>query len=262
LSSVCTAMSVHLPSYMLCLVSLSSFVIYNSYSHTNYIHTFVTSIHSYFHIFIHIIYTASFTHDYISLPESCFGCVSSIRSLLVIVSSPKFLQRNILHLPSCHQKCHPKCVWSRDVTHYKPGGLRQIFYEAQWILANSYETFYQAEWILANVYQKPSGFSQTSYQKPSGFSQTSYQKPSGFSQTFYQKSGFSQTFYQSRVDSRKPFIKAKWILANVYQAEWILANVYQAEWILANLLSKPSGFSHTFTKPGGFQHTFTKPNGF
>ena len=107
-------------------------VIYSLYSHTNHIHSYIrhiyTFIHRYFHIFIHIIYTASFTHDYISHPESCFGHVSSVRSLLVIVSSPKFLQRNILNLPSCHQKCHPQCVWSRDVTHYKPGGFRQIFY--------------------------------------------------------------------------------------------------------------------------------------
>jgi len=61
LSSVCTAMTVHLPYYLLCLVSLSSFVIYNSYSHTNYIHIFVTSINSYFHVFIHIIYTVIHT---------------------------------------------------------------------------------------------------------------------------------------------------------------------------------------------------------
>ena len=43
LPSVCTAMTVHLPSYLLCLVSLSLFVIYNSYSHTNYIHTLILS---------------------------------------------------------------------------------------------------------------------------------------------------------------------------------------------------------------------------
>ena len=43
LPSVCTAMTVHLQSYLLCLVSLSLFVIYNSYSHTNYIHTLILS---------------------------------------------------------------------------------------------------------------------------------------------------------------------------------------------------------------------------
>jgi hypothetical protein len=32
---------------------------------------------------------------------------------------------NILHLPSCHQKCHPQCVWSRDVTRYEPVGFRR-----------------------------------------------------------------------------------------------------------------------------------------
>ena len=43
LPSVCTAMTVHLQSYLLCLVSLSLFVIYNSCSHTNYIHTLILS---------------------------------------------------------------------------------------------------------------------------------------------------------------------------------------------------------------------------
>jgi len=162
-------------------------VIYSLYSHTNHIHSYIrhiyTFIHRYFHIFIHIIYTASFTHDYISHPESCFGHVSSVRSLLVIVSSPKFLQRNILNLPSCHQKCHPQCVWSRDVTHYKPGGFRQFFFT------------------------KPSGLWRTpmkSFIKPSGFSQMFIKKPGGFSLSSYQAEWILANVYQ-----------AEWILANL-----------------------------------------------
>ena len=64
LPSVCTAMSVHLPSYMLCLFSLSSFVIYNSYSHTNYIHTFVTTIHSYINTFTYSYTSYTQHHSY------------------------------------------------------------------------------------------------------------------------------------------------------------------------------------------------------
>ena len=41
-----------------------------------------------------------------------------------------------MHLPSYHQKCHPQCVWFKDVTHYKPSGFSQMFYQAGWILAN------------------------------------------------------------------------------------------------------------------------------
>ena len=144
--------------------SSSSYIMYNEYSHTSPIHTFIHPWHQYFHMYIHNIFIHNINSYTFALvvQNIVFNRVLPVRVLLVIVSSPKFLQRNILHLPSCHQKCHPQCVWSRDVTHYKPDGFRQIFYEAQWILANSYETFYQ----------KPSGFSQTSYQKPSGFSQT------------------------------------------------------------------------------------------
>jgi len=52
-----TAMSVHLPSYMSCLVSSSSPVmvqLYSLYSHTSYIHTViqVTFIHSYIYTFV------------------------------------------------------------------------------------------------------------------------------------------------------------------------------------------------------------------
>ena len=54
-----------------------------------------------------------------------FDHVSSV--LPIIVSSRKFLQMNILRLLSYHQKCHPQCVGSRDVTH-----------KAQWTLAKPF----------------------------------------------------------------------------------------------------------------------------
>jgi len=130
-------MSVHLSSYLFCLVSSSSLVIIQSYSHLRFVQSYKS--HSFIQLYIHTLilshvnaYTSytqyQITHDCISHSESCLGRVSTFRSLLVIVSSRKFLQRNIFHLPSCHQKWYPKCVWSRDVAHYKPVGFRQFFF--------------------------------------------------------------------------------------------------------------------------------------
>jgi len=144
-------MSLRLPSYMFCLVSSSSPVICNYtvvQSSTVYTVKQVTFIHTFIQLYIHKLilshinaYTSytqyQFTHDCISHPKSYFSRIPSVRSLLIFVSNRKFLQMNILHLPSYRRKCHPQCVWSRDVTHYKPGGFRRIFREAQWILANS-----------------------------------------------------------------------------------------------------------------------------
>jgi len=89
LSSVCTAMSVHLPSYLSNLIS-SNFTIltiqsclikshsqtvlqsYNLYFHTyirTYIHTFMhINIHAYTHSCIYNMHTISFIHDCISHP--------------------------------------------------------------------------------------------------------------------------------------------------------------------------------------------------
>jgi len=134
-------MSVYLPSYLSCLVSLSSPVI-------NY-HTSRMFIHS----CIHDIYTTSFLHGCISHPKSClavslqFGPHSSscqvassnkwTSCILPFHHMPscKFQPTNNLHLPfylmtsgkfsiwtTCKymfnflKKCHPKCVWSRGVT--------------------------------------------------------------------------------------------------------------------------------------------------
>jgi len=106
--------------------SYSRTIIYSLYIHTLiqlYIHTLILS-----HINAYSSYTQyQFIHGCISHPKSCFGRIPSVRSLLIFVSNRKFLQMNILHLPSYRRKCHPQCVWSRDVTHYKPGGFRQLF---------------------------------------------------------------------------------------------------------------------------------------
>jgi len=100
-----------------------------------------------------------------------------------------------------------------------PLDFSNSFFEAQWILANTYETLSKAEWILANAYQKPSGFSQMLIKKPSGF---------------------SQMLIKSRVDSRTCLSKAEWILANAYQKPSGFSQMfYHAEWILANLVLSP-----------------------
>jgi len=141
LPSVCTAMSLRLPSYMFCLVSSSSPVICNYtvvQSSTVYTVKQVTFIHAFIQLYIHTwihsrinactSYTQyQFAHDCISHPKSYFGRIPSVRSLPIIGSSRKFLKNKHLAFTFLLiKKCHPQCVSSRDVTH-----------KAQWILANS-----------------------------------------------------------------------------------------------------------------------------
>jgi len=94
LLSVCTATSVHPPSYLSCLVSSSSPVTYSIYSHTNYIHTFIhpyihTSILSYVHIYthscVHIIYTTSIHTWLHQSPRVLFGRIPSVQSSIVSI---------------------------------------------------------------------------------------------------------------------------------------------------------------------------------
>jgi len=93
---------------------------------------------------------------------------------------------------SSYQKCHPRCVWSRDVTHYKPSGfwrtrvkclskaewiLANLLSKAEWILANLLSKaewilanrLSNAEWILANLLSKARWTLAKSFTKPSGF---------------------------------------------------------------------------------------------
>jgi hypothetical protein len=88
--SVCTAMSVRLPSYMSCLISLShlSYTVYSvvqvtsmhSYIHTNYIHT---SILSHIHIFMRTQHIHRIIHTWLhQSPGVLFGGIPSVRSLL------------------------------------------------------------------------------------------------------------------------------------------------------------------------------------
>jgi len=142
------------------------------------------------------------------------------------------------------------------------------FFEAQWILANTYETLSKSRVDSRKCLSKSRVDSRKCY----------------------------QMLIKSRVDSRKCLSKAEWILANAYQkpsgfsrmltkAEWILANVYQkssgfsrmliksrvdsreclskAEWILANIYQKPSGFSRMLIKSRvDSRKCFTMPSGF
>jgi len=86
--------------------------------------------------------------------------VSSNQRTTCIYPSLPYVEWQVLHMNNLRilsifsKSIIPQCVWSRDVTHHKPGGFRQIFYEAQWILANPYETLSKAEWILANRLSK------------------------------------------------------------------------------------------------------------
>ena len=116
-------MSLRLPSYMFCLVSSSLPVICNclqfiqsykshSFIHSyNYIHTFILS-----HINAYTTYKQY---------QSIQGCISHQNLVSVVslqcgpcLSSCHALGSN--KRTTCnhhfHQKCHPQCVWSRDVT--------------------------------------------------------------------------------------------------------------------------------------------------
>ena len=66
-----------------------------SYESHSYIHTSMTSILSH----VHTQTQYQFIHVCISRPEYCFNRVLSVRVLLIIVSSRKLQQMNVLHLP-------------------------------------------------------------------------------------------------------------------------------------------------------------------
>ena len=76
--SVCTAMSVHLPSYLSCLVSSSltyHIQSYNIYSHTSYIHTLILS-----HIHTHHIHRWRWEKPQEGGVELCFWKLLLLRS--------------------------------------------------------------------------------------------------------------------------------------------------------------------------------------
>jgi len=246
-----------------------SYVIIQSYNHLQFIQS--NKSHSFIQLYIHTLilsrinaYTTytlyQFTHDCISHPESRFGRVSSVLSLLIIVSSRKFLKINILHLPSSYQKCHPQCVWSRDVTHYKPSGfwrtLVKCFTKAEWILANLLSKaewiLAKAEWILANLLSKAEWILANLVLSPVDSGETFYQKPSGFSQMFYQAEWILANVLPSRVDSRKCFTKPGGFSQMFTKPSGFSHMFYQAEWILANVLPSRVDSRKSCTKPNGF----------
>jgi len=156
-------MSVFLPSYLYCLVSSSTPVIY-SYTvvqlynftviqsrtniHTSYIHTLIQSYintFTYSYIRAYTTYTQhQFIHGCISHPEFCVAGPLEFGPHSSLCSSDKFQQTNNLNpfksiIPNVSgqdmplinlskwqvptneqlepfQKCHPQCVWSRDIT--------------------------------------------------------------------------------------------------------------------------------------------------
>jgi len=232
LPSVCTAMSLRLPSYMFCLVSSSSPVICNYtvvQSSTVYTVKQVTFIHTFIQLYIHKLilshinaYTSytryQFIRGCISHPQSCLTVSHQLGLLPVIIPGRKFLKNKHLAFTFLLIKNVIPIVSGPEMSliispvdfggfFVKPSGLWRTrvkcLSKAEWILANLLS---KAEWILANVYQKPSGFSQTFYQKPNGFSQTFYQKPSGFSQIFYQAEWILANVLPNRMDFRQTFI--------------------------------------------------------
>jgi len=129
------------------------------------------------------------------------------------------------------------------------------FFEAQWILANTYKTLSKAECILANVYKSrvdsrkclsKAEWILANAHQAEWILANAYQKPSGFSQMLIKPSGFSQMLIKSRVDSRKCLSKPSGFSQMFYHAEWILANLvlspvdsgeifYETRWISGKL---------------------------
>jgi len=126
------------------------------------------------------------------------------------------------------------------------------FFEAQWILANTYKTLSKAECILANVYKSrvdsrkclsKAEWILANAHQAEWILANAYQKPSGFSQMLIKPSGFSQMLIKSRVDSRKCLSSRVDSRKCLSKAEWILANVYQSRVDSRKCFTMPSGFS-------------------
>jgi hypothetical protein len=96
-----------------------------------------------------------------------FGRISSVRSLFIIASSHKFLQMNILHLPSYHQKCPPGVSGLEMSLIMSPVGPGKLL------------------------------------PGPVDSGKPFYQKPGGFWQTFVKSRVDSRKLLPGRMDSRK-----------------------------------------------------------
>ena len=73
---------------------------YNEYSHTSPIHTFIHPWHQYFHMYIHNIFIHNINSYTFALvvQNIVFNRVLPVRVSLIIVSSRKLQQMNVLHL--------------------------------------------------------------------------------------------------------------------------------------------------------------------
>jgi len=231
LSSVCTAMSVCFASYLVLsrLVSSSLSIIYNSYSHTNYIHTFVTFIHSYIDTFTYSYtsYTSHHSHmialviqNLVSVVSLQFGLYLSlcqaasfykgtsciyllaIKSVIPSVSGPEM---SLIISPVDFSKffMKPSGFWrTLRKPFIKPSGFSQALSKAEWILASL---------IKSRVdFRKPLIKSRVDSRKP-------FIKPGGFSQIFIKSRVDSLKSLQSRVDSRKSCTKPSGLWRNLLQ---------------------------------------------
>jgi len=106
LPSVCTAISLHLPSYLFCLVSSSSPVICNytvvqsstvyTVIQITFFHTFVTSIHS---------YIDTFTYSYTSYTSHHSHMITLVIQNLVLVMYLQFgLYLSLCQAPSFYKR--------------------------------------------------------------------------------------------------------------------------------------------------------------
>jgi hypothetical protein len=139
-----------------------------------FIHSYInTFTYSYTHTFIH-----SYIHAYTTYTQSYSYMIASVTQSHVrpyLFSSvfiyhcvkPQVSTNEHLTFTFLSSKVSSRCVWSRDVTHYEPGGSRQTL---TWPGGFRQTFLSKARWILANFCQKSSGFSQT-VTRPSGFSQ-------------------------------------------------------------------------------------------
>ena len=120
LPSVCTTMSVRLPSYLFCLVC--------QVTCHNPVHTIIHScIHTIIHSYVNT-FTHSYTHAYTTYTRHHSHMIALVTKILFrsCLFSSVFTYHCVKPQVSTHEhltftfsslKCHPQCVWSRDVTH-------------------------------------------------------------------------------------------------------------------------------------------------
>jgi len=112
LSSVCTVMLVHFPSYPSSLVSSSYTQLYSHTVTLSYKLYFRTHIHT----FMHTHHIHKYHSDMIALVTQSLVWLYLFNSVLTQTANDSFFIETGCNYLSFYQKCHPKCIWSRDVT--------------------------------------------------------------------------------------------------------------------------------------------------